>query len=161
ASFPRATSSMRASVSSPMTRAGVIAASGRVNRPVPHPTSTSRSPSCSAASRSIVSSRARSPDESGRRASYRGAISANEGDILPAGPLHLTVAHFDHGWRADSRDDRDFVAATAAMWGYDFRTARAAEDTPHTEAAARTARYAFLRQTASETTSTAIALGHT
>src|SRR5256884_2329742 len=82
-------------------------------------------------------------------------------EILPVVPLHLTVAHFDHGWRADSRDDRDFVAATAAMWGYGFRTAHAAEDTPHTEAAARTARYAFLRQTASETTSTAIALGHT
>src|SRR5438128_6304541 len=82
-------------------------------------------------------------------------------EILPAVPLHLTVAHFDHGWRADSRDDRDFVAATAAMWGYDFRTARAADDTPHTENAARTARYAFLRQTATQTSSTAIALGHT
>jgi tRNA(Ile)-lysidine synthase len=82
-------------------------------------------------------------------------------EILPAIPLHLTVAHFDHGWRADSPNDRDFVAATAAMWGYDFRTARAGDDTPHTEAAARTARYAFLRQTAADTKSTVIALGHT
>jgi tRNA(Ile)-lysidine synthase len=82
-------------------------------------------------------------------------------EILPAVPLHLTVAHFDHGWRADSKDDRDFVASMAATWGYAFRTARAAADTPHTESAARTARYAFLRQTAAETNSTAIAVGHT
>jgi tRNA(Ile)-lysidine synthase len=82
-------------------------------------------------------------------------------EILPAVPLHLTVAHFDHGWRADSREDRDFVASMAARWGYDFRTARAADDTPHTEVAARTVRHMFLRQTATETSSTAIALGHT
>jgi tRNA(Ile)-lysidine synthase len=82
-------------------------------------------------------------------------------EILPAVPLHLTVAHFDHGWRSDSQEDRDFVASMAATWGYDFRTARAAENTPHTESAARTARYAFLRETAAATHSTAIALGHT
>jgi tRNA(Ile)-lysidine synthase len=82
-------------------------------------------------------------------------------EILPAFPLHLTVAHFDHGWRAESHTDRDFVASTAATWGYDFQTARAATDTPHTENAARTARNAFLRQTAADTHSTAIALGHT
>ena len=82
-------------------------------------------------------------------------------EILPALPLHLTVAHFDHGWRADSQDDRDFVASMAATWGFAFHTARAATGTPHTENAARTARYAFLRQTATQTSSTAIALGHT
>jgi tRNA(Ile)-lysidine synthase len=82
-------------------------------------------------------------------------------EILPAVPLHLTVAHFDHGWRTDSQDDRDFVASMAAKWGYAFHTTRAAKDTPHTESAARTARYAFLRQTAAETDSTAIAIGHT
>jgi tRNA(Ile)-lysidine synthase len=82
-------------------------------------------------------------------------------EILPAVPLHLTVAHFDHGWRPDSEDDRDFVASMAAAWGYAFHTARAADETPHTESAARTARYAFLRRTASETNSTAIAMGHT
>jgi tRNA(Ile)-lysidine synthase len=82
-------------------------------------------------------------------------------EILPAVPLHLTVAHFDHGWRAESRDDRDFVASMAAGWGYDFRTGRAPDDTPHTEGAARTARHAFLRHSARETNSSAIALGHT
>src|SRR3989442_7867340 len=81
-------------------------------------------------------------------------------EILPAVPLHLTVAHFDHGWRPDSQDDCDFVAAMAAQWGYPFHPVRAADGTPHTESAARTARYAFLRRTAAETNSTAIALGH-
>ena len=82
-------------------------------------------------------------------------------EILPAVPLHLTVAHFDHGWRPDSQDDRDFVGSMAAKWGYTFHTAHAAGGTPHTESAARTARYAFLRGIAGETNSTAIALGHT
>ena len=82
-------------------------------------------------------------------------------EILPAVPLHLTVAHFDHGWRPDSHEDRDFVASMAATWGYAFHTARAPDDTPHTESAARTARYAFLRRTAADTNSTAIAMGHT
>jgi tRNA(Ile)-lysidine synthase len=82
-------------------------------------------------------------------------------EIIPAFPLHLTVAHFDHGWRAESQADRDFVASMAATWGYDFRTARAASDIPHTENAARGARYAYLREVAADTNSTAIALGHT
>ena len=82
-------------------------------------------------------------------------------EIVPAFPLHLTVAHFDHGWRAESQAERDFVASMAAGWGYDFRTARAADDLPHTENAARGARYPFLRQVAAETNSTTIALGHT
>src|SRR3982074_1077937 len=77
-------------------------------------------------------------------------------EILPAVPLHLTVAHFDHGWRADSREDRDFVASMAATWGYEFRTARAPDSIRHTESAARTARYDFLRRTAADTQSTAI-----
>jgi tRNA(Ile)-lysidine synthase len=82
-------------------------------------------------------------------------------EIIPAVPLHLTVAHFDHGWRPDSQADRDFVASMAATWGYAFHTARAVDGTPHTESAARTARYAFLRSTAATTNSTAIAMGHT
>jgi tRNA(Ile)-lysidine synthase len=82
-------------------------------------------------------------------------------EILPAVPLHLTVAHFDHGWRPDSEADRDFVASMAATWGFEFHTARATDETPHTESAARTARYAFLRRIAAQTNSTAIATGHT
>jgi tRNA(Ile)-lysidine synthase len=82
-------------------------------------------------------------------------------EIVPAFPLHLTVAHFDHGWRAESQADGAFVASTAASWGYDFRTIRAADAIPHTENAARAARYGFLRHVAADTSSTAIAVGHT
>jgi tRNA(Ile)-lysidine synthase len=82
-------------------------------------------------------------------------------ELLPVVPLHLTVAHFDHGWRADSTRDVEFVRGIAAGWGFETRTARAAADTPHTENAARIARYQFLRDTAAATMSTAIALGHT
>ena len=82
-------------------------------------------------------------------------------EIVPVVPLHLTVAHFDHGWRTASPADRDFVASMASTWGYNFRWARAADRIPHTENAARIARYAFLRQTAADTDSTAVALGHT
>ena len=82
-------------------------------------------------------------------------------EILPAMPLHLTVAHFDHGWRPDSEADRDFVADISRRWGLTFRTARAPAGLPHTENAARAARYAFLREVAAADSSTAIALGHT
>lgn len=82
-------------------------------------------------------------------------------ELLPALPLHLTVAHFDHGWRPDSEADRDFVKETADRWGFDFRSGRADKTLPRTESAARTARYAFLRQIAAETQSSVIALGHT
>ncbi len=82
-------------------------------------------------------------------------------ELLPALPLYLTVGHFDHGWREDSAADREFVQSLAERWGFDFRSARADPGLPHTESAARTARYAFLRQVASETQSSVIALGHT
>jgi tRNA(Ile)-lysidine synthase len=82
-------------------------------------------------------------------------------EILPFLPLHLSVAHFDHAWRPTSRSDASVVESIAVKWGFDFHSARAADDIPHTESAARTARYSFLRQTAAATNSTAIALGHT
>ena len=82
-------------------------------------------------------------------------------EILPVIPLHLTVAHFDHAWRATSRGDADFVAELSGQWGLSFTSERAPDDLPHTEEAARTARYRFLRGIARESGSTAIALGHT
>ena len=82
-------------------------------------------------------------------------------EILPVVPLHLTVAHFDHGWRRESEDDCDFVALMAAQWGFAFHAGRASDDIPRTEGAARSARYAFLRHVVAATSSTAIALGHT
>ncbi|GAC1369299.1 MAG: hypothetical protein NVSMB39_1010 [Candidatus Saccharimonadales bacterium] len=57
----------------------------------------------------------------------------------------LIVAHFDHGIRADSRLDRDFVEAAAARYGLPFevdegKLGRASE------AAARAARHAWLEE---------------
>ena len=34
-------------------------------------------------------------------------------EIVPAFPLHLTVAHFDHGWRAESRCRTSMSSTTA------------------------------------------------
>jgi tRNA(Ile)-lysidine synthase len=82
-------------------------------------------------------------------------------EILPAFPLHLTVAHFDHRWRPDSAADRDFVADISARWGLDFRSDANLPEAAHTENAAREARYGFLHRIAADTNSTAIALGHT
>ena len=81
-------------------------------------------------------------------------------ELLPVLPLHLTVAHFDHGWRPEGERERDFVASLAGGWGFDFRAGRAREGTAQTENAARQARYAFLREVAAATGSSAIALGH-
>ena len=82
-------------------------------------------------------------------------------ELLPSMPLHLTVGHFDHGWRAESRADARFAEELAGTWGFGFVTARAGSSLPHTEAAAREARYAFLRDAAAHLGCTSIALGHT
>jgi tRNA(Ile)-lysidine synthase len=89
------------------------------------------------------------------------ALLAALRQLLPSFPLRLTVAHFDHGWRAESVADAGFVEDLADRWGFDFIGGRAASDLPRTEAGARDARYAFLRRAAAQSGSTAIALGHT
>jgi tRNA(Ile)-lysidine synthase len=89
------------------------------------------------------------------------ALLAALRQLLPSFPLRLTVAHFDHGWRAESVGDAGFVEDLADRWGFDFIGGRAASDLPRTEAGARDARYAFLRRAAAESGSTAIALAHT
>jgi len=76
-------------------------------------------------------------------------------------PLHLTVAHFDHGWRPDSAADATAVAALADRWGFPVVAGAADPSTRQTEDAARTARYRFLRQVARDTSSSVIATGHT
>ncbi len=82
-------------------------------------------------------------------------------DLVPTFALNLTIAHFDHGWRADSPVDAQFVSDLATRWGYRVIIGRAPANLPHTEDAARTARYAFLRDTATAEHCSAIALGHT
>lgn len=64
--------------------------------------------------------------------------------LVRAGSSRLVVAHFDHGMRAGSADDRRFVQALAARYGLacEYGEGRLGPDAG--EAAARYARYAFL-----------------
>lgn len=59
----------------------------------------------------------------------------------------LVAAHFDHRMRQESRADARWVRGLAAAWGVEL--VEGVADTPiHSEAAARAARYAFLRDVA-------------
>lgn len=57
----------------------------------------------------------------------------------------LVVAHFDHGIRADSASDEVFVRGMAEQYGLPYETERAELGADASEAAARQARYNFLR----------------
>ncbi|HET9174450.1 MAG TPA: tRNA lysidine(34) synthetase TilS [Candidatus Saccharimonadales bacterium] len=60
--------------------------------------------------------------------------------------LDLVVAHFDHGIRPDSHTDRQFVADLAHAYGIPFVSAKGQLGAAASEAVAREARYAFLRE---------------
>lgn len=61
---------------------------------------------------------------------------------LPA--VDLVVAHFDHGIRPESGDDRQFVEQLAARYGLPFEYAEGTLGALASEAQARQARYEFL-----------------
>ena len=66
-------------------------------------------------------------------------------DVLASTPgLELSVAHFDHGIRPDSGDDRLFVGAAAHHYGLPFEYAEGQLGPQTSEDVARRARYAFL-----------------
>jgi tRNA(Ile)-lysidine synthetase-like protein len=68
-------------------------------------------------------------------------------DLLARQPdLRLTVAHFDHGIRDDSDEDRKLVQAMAERYGLPFVYQRGDLGTKASEATARTARYKFLHE---------------
>jgi tRNA(Ile)-lysidine synthetase-like protein len=71
----------------------------------------------------------------------------------------LIVAHFDHGMRADSRADAEFVRELSSYYGLKFATERA-ELAGKGEAEARAARYEFLERTMVESKATAIITAH-
>lgn len=62
----------------------------------------------------------------------------------------LIVAHFDHGIRADSREDALFVEALAKHYGHKFETKREELGQKASEAMARQRRYAFLQSLAAK-----------
>lgn len=68
-------------------------------------------------------------------------------DVLAQKPkVKLIVAHFDHGIRSDSSEDRKFVQAAAKHYGLPYVSALGKLGPAASEATARTARYAFLRK---------------
>lgn len=79
--------------------------------------------------------------------------------------LRVHVAHFDHGLRPDSGDDADFVGDIAATWKLPYTRAVAdvralAPIYGGIEAAARAARYGFLRDAALRLGVDAVVTGH-
>lgn len=72
----------------------------------------------------------------------------------------FVVAHFDHGIRPDSQLDRQLVQAAADKYGLPFVYDRAQLGPGASEAAARRARYAFLRRVARAADATAIVTAH-
>jgi tRNA(Ile)-lysidine synthetase-like protein len=74
--------------------------------------------------------------------------------------LQLVVAHFEHGMRLDSDQDRQLVADIAGQYELPFVFARGNLGSGASEAVARTARYTFLRQTRGEYGADAIITAH-
>lgn len=82
-------------------------------------------------------------------------------DLLAKKPkLELVVAHFDHGIREDSAEDRMLVQKLAGHYGLPvvYRSGKLGPDA--SEATARDARYKFLRQVMSEHGARAIITAH-
>jgi len=74
--------------------------------------------------------------------------------------VKLTVAHFDHGIRADSRKDRQFVADLAKRYDLPFIYGAGSLGPGASEAEARQARYDFLRKVQSAADAQAIITAH-
>ncbi len=74
--------------------------------------------------------------------------------------LELVVAHFDHGIRDDSTEDRKFVQALAQDNGLKFVYEEGRLGSQASEAQARDARYTFLRKALKDTDAQAIVTAH-
>ncbi len=82
-------------------------------------------------------------------------------DLLSRQPeLHLTVAHFDHGIRSESQDDRLFVQALAKAYRLPFVYETAQLGPGASEATARVARYTFLESVRRASNARAIVTAH-
>lgn len=74
--------------------------------------------------------------------------------------INVLVAHFDHGIRPDSAEDAAFVSQLAAKYDLAFFTERAELGAGASEAAARKARYGFLRRVQKEQGADGIITAH-
>jgi tRNA(Ile)-lysidine synthase len=82
-------------------------------------------------------------------------------DILHKQPdLDLIVAHFDHGIREDSAEDRKFVHELAHTHGLNFAYAEGQLGAKASEALAREHRYVFLRSVQKNNKAAAIITAH-
>jgi tRNA(Ile)-lysidine synthetase-like protein len=73
---------------------------------------------------------------------------------------HPIVAHVDHGWRQDSREDAALVRAAASQQGLACRTSRLPADMARTESAAREARWKCFKRWARKEGVRDIVLAH-
>ncbi len=80
--------------------------------------------------------------------------------LEPPTPWRLTVAHFDHGIRTDSAEDRKLVQQVAAQLGLPFIYIEGKLGPGASEALARERRYAFLRDVLAQTGGQAIITAH-
>jgi len=74
--------------------------------------------------------------------------------------IHLTVAHFDHGVRTDSAEDRRLVQELSKVYGLPFVYHRKELGPNVSEDAARKARYAFLHHVRKASGAQAIITAH-
>jgi len=74
--------------------------------------------------------------------------------------IELVVAHFDHGIRADSAEDRQLVEATSKRLGVPFIYKNGELGAGTSEALAREKRYEFLREVMQATGARAIVTAH-
>jgi tRNA(Ile)-lysidine synthetase-like protein len=82
-------------------------------------------------------------------------------DLLRQKPkVELVVAHFDHGIRPESAEDRKLVQRIAEAYGLPFVYAQGNLGPQASEALAREARYAFLRKVQAEQGAEAIITAH-
>lgn len=82
-------------------------------------------------------------------------------DLLAGRPdVRLIVAHFDHGIRPESGEDRRFVQGLAEKYNLPFVFDEGHLGAKASEAAARTARYTFLRQVKAAADAQAIITAH-
>ena len=75
--------------------------------------------------------------------------------------LAPVAAHFDHAQRPGSQADGSAVASRAAAWGCEFRSGRFDGSPGASEAALRSARYAWLGAAAGEVGAGSVLTGHT
>jgi tRNA(Ile)-lysidine synthase len=80
--------------------------------------------------------------------------------LLKLTGVELTVAHFDHGIRSDSPEDRVLAASLAEEYGLPFMYEEGRLGPDASEAAAREARYDFLHRARRATGSRAIITAH-